>query len=71
MDTLKSVLRGIYMGFGALVVFAGLFFTLQGMGIIMWPADSFMLANRIWILYGLMYAAFGAGLIWVLRRSRG
>lgn len=71
MDTLKSVLRGLYIGMGALMVFNGLFWALQGLGIIMWPPESFMLADRAWTLYGLIFAALGFGLIWVLRGSRG
>ena len=42
---------------GAFLVFSGLFWALQGAGIIMWPAESFMLADRNWILYGLCTAA--------------
>ncbi|MEQ1495327.1 MAG: hypothetical protein ABL912_06160 [Novosphingobium sp.] len=71
MDTIKSLLRGLYIGMGGLMVFSGLFWALQGLGIIMWPPESFMLADRAWTLYGLIFAAFGAGLIWVLRGSRG
>jgi hypothetical protein len=55
---------------GAFLVFSGLFWALQGAGIIMWPAESFMLADRNWILYGLITAAVGALLIWWARRRR-
>ena len=53
---------------GAFLVFSGLFWSLQGAGIIMWPAESFMLAQSQWILYGLITAAVGAALIWLGRR---
>ena len=53
---------------GGLLVFSGLFWALQGAGIIMWPAESFMLAQDQWILYGLITAAVGAMLIWWARR---
>ena len=53
---------------GGLLVFSGLFWALQGAGIIMWPAESFMLAQDQWILYGLITAAIGALLIWWARR---
>ena len=53
---------------GGLLVFSGLFWALQGAGIIMWPAESFMLAQDQWILYGLITAAIGAALIWLARR---
>ena len=53
---------------GGFLVFSGLFWALQGAGIIMWPAESFMLAQDQWILYGLITAAVGAALIWLARR---
>ena len=53
---------------GALLLISGLFWALQGAGIIMWPAESFMLAQSRWVLYGLITAAAGLGLIWVARR---
>ena len=54
--------------FGGFLVFSGLFWSLQGAGIIMWPAESFMLAQDQWILYGLITAAVGGVLIWLARR---
>ena len=54
---------------GAFLIFSGLFWALQGAGIIMWPAQSFMLAHGQWILYGLITAAVGALLIWLARRK--
>ena len=53
---------------GGFLVFSGGFWALQGAGIIMWPAESFMLAQSQWILYGLITAAVGAALIWLGRR---
>ena len=53
---------------GGLLVFSGLFWALQGAGVIMWPAESFMLAQSQWILYGLITAAVGAVLIGLARR---
>ncbi|MEE4206632.1 MAG: hypothetical protein V2I39_10075 [Erythrobacter sp.] len=49
---------------GAALVFSGLLWALQGLGIVMWPAGSFMLAQREWALYGGIAAAIGALLIW-------
>ena len=54
--------------FGALLLVSGLFWALQGAGIIMWPAESFMLADRHWVLYGLLTAALGAAILWWARR---
>ena len=54
---------------GALAVVAGVFFTLQGLGIIMWPADSFMLADRQWVYNGAIIAAVGLLAIVLVRRG--
>jgi uncharacterized membrane protein len=70
MAAFQSVLRLLYMIIAALMVLSGLFWALQGLGIIMWPPESFMLADRKWTLYGLLWAAGWAGLIWVLRSPR-
>jgi hypothetical protein len=53
---------------GVLLIVAGLFWALQGAGVIMWPASSFMLAQGQWVLYGLITAAVGAALLWWARR---
>jgi hypothetical protein len=47
----------------------GIFFALQGAGIIMWPAESFMLANRHWVTNGLIIALAGAAALLIARRS--
>ncbi len=70
MDTARNLLRLGYMLFAVLLTISGLFWSLQGAGIIMWPKESFMLADPAWIRYGLITAAFGAGLFWVLRGVR-
>ena len=54
---------------GALAVVAGVFFALQGLGIIMWPADSFMLADRQWVYNGAIIAAVGLLAIVLVRRG--
>jgi hypothetical protein len=56
---------------GALVVVFGGLFALQGLGLVMWPADSFMLADPSWALYGAVIVAIGAALLWwgVRRRN--
>ena len=54
---------------GAVLFIMDLFFTLQGAGVIMWPADSFMLADRGWVSKGLMIALAGAAVILIGRRA--
>ncbi|KEO92404.1 hypothetical protein EH32_14180 [Erythrobacter litoralis] len=49
---------------GAALAFSGAFWALQGLGIVMWPPGSFMLAQREWALYGGIAAVIGALLIW-------
>ena len=62
---LKSTLQLV----GAVVMIMGVFFTLQGAGFIMWPADSFMLADRGWVAKGLIIALAGAAIFLIARRS--
>lgn len=63
------MLRNILQGIGGLLVVMGIFFALQGAGIIMWPAESFMLANRHWVTNGLIIALAGAAALLIARRS--
>ncbi|MEL6738180.1 MAG: hypothetical protein AAFO28_04595, partial [Pseudomonadota bacterium] len=51
----------------ALIVF-GTLWALQGLGILMWPPQSFMLAQREWGLYGALTAGFGVVLLLVSAR---
>jgi hypothetical protein len=51
------------------VAMGGLWF-LQGAGVVHWPASSFMLDVRIWMVWGALLALFGALLIGWARRRR-
>jgi hypothetical protein len=53
---------------GALCAAMGGLWFLQGAGIVHWPASSFMLDQRIWMLWGGLLALFGLALIWWSRR---
>ncbi|MET0307532.1 MAG: hypothetical protein ABW023_02395 [Sphingomonas sp.] len=55
---------------GLLLLAFGALFLLQGMGVIRWPADSFMIDNRIWITRGAILGVIGAGLIVLSRIGR-
>ncbi|MBL8657951.1 MAG: hypothetical protein JNJ92_11445 [Altererythrobacter sp.] len=55
---------------GLLMVAAGALWALQGAGIVMWPAESFMLRREGWITYGLGTMLAGVFLIGWARRRR-
>ena len=55
---------------GVALVLAGGLWALQGLGLVMWPAESFMLAERKWALYGAMTAVIGVLLFWWGSRRR-
>ena len=53
--------------FGVALILSGTLWTLQGLGLVMWPRSSFMLDQRIWAAYGAI--AIGGGLL-LLRLGR-
>ena len=55
---------------GVALMLAGGLWTLQGLGLVMWPAESFMLADRQWAVNGAITAVAGIVLILVARRIR-
>ena len=64
-----AVVRLLLMVVAGLAVLMGLLWIGQGLGIIMWPSDSFMLADQKWAYNGAILAAVGAIVIVLLRRS--
>jgi hypothetical protein len=62
-------MRILFGVIGALLILFGAFFALQGAGVIMWPAESFMLASSRWVLYGSLIAVAGGLLVWLARRA--
>ncbi len=56
--------------FGIAALLMGLLWMGQGAGLIMWPASSFMLEQKVWILWGGVLAAAGAGLLILAQRRR-
>ncbi len=56
--------------FGILALLMGLLWMGQGAGLIMWPASSFMLAQRVWIIWGGVLALAGLGLLVLAGRRR-
>jgi hypothetical protein len=55
---------------GVALVLSGGLWALQGLGLLMWPADSFMLADRSWALYGAITVVVGVLLFWWGSRRR-
>lgn len=55
---------------GVLLIVAGGLWALQGAGVVMWPASSFMLQDQNWVTYGIATALIGVALIALGRRRR-
>ncbi|WP_242138841.1 hypothetical protein [Sphingomonas sp. TREG-RG-20F-R18-01] len=53
---------------GVLATLMGLLWIGQGLGLVHWPASSFMIAQMQWAVYGAVLAAVGLGAIWWSRR---
>lgn len=58
------------MVFGVALMLSGGLWALQGLGLVMWPAESFMLAERQWALYGAITFLIGLLLFWRGSRRR-
>ncbi|MCH7629675.1 MULTISPECIES: hypothetical protein [Novosphingobium] len=61
-------MKVVFKIIGMAAIFMGLLWMAQGTGLLMWPASSFMLAQRQWALWGLLLAALG--LVLLLRAGR-
>ena len=60
-----QALRVLTLVIGVLATLMGLLWIGQGLGLVHWPASSFMLDQRPWALRGVLLAA--VGLLLVLR----
>lgn len=58
------MVRFVLMVFGMAFMLSGGLWALQGLGIVTWPAESFMLADRAWAIYGALTFMLGALLFW-------
>ena len=54
-----GALKGLMAIAGIVAMMMGALFLLQGLGIVRWPSDSFMVCDRDWVLYGAMIALAG------------
>lgn len=55
---------------GVAALLMGLLWTAQGLGVVRWPAESFMIDQRPWVTRGLILAAIGFLAILIARRRR-
>ncbi len=53
---------------GVLCVLVGLLWIGQGLGIVRWPASSFMIDMRPWAIRGAVLAIVGIALFWFGRK---
>ncbi|WFL77129.1 hypothetical protein P7228_14220 [Altererythrobacter arenosus] len=67
----RKILRLLCQVLGVALVLAGGLWTLQGLGIVMWPAESFMLADRSWAVNGAITIVVGGLLLWFSGRLKG
>ncbi|MET0251519.1 MAG: hypothetical protein ABW203_05005 [Novosphingobium sp.] len=63
-------MRVLFQVLGVASLLMGLLWIGQGLGLVMWPASSFMLAQRVWALWGALLAALGLLLLWRAGRTR-
>ena len=61
-------MRMLWTFIGALLAGLGLLFCGQGLGIVRWPASSFMINQVTWAYYGSGMVVLGAILIALTRR---
>ena len=61
-------MKTTFLILGIAAVLMGLFFAGQGTGLIMWPASSSMLDQRVWATRGVLLAVAGIVLIILSRR---
>ena len=61
---LRRALRLLLQALGLALCLSGGLWTLQGFGILQWPATSFMLGQTAWGLRGMIAFAIGGILIW-------
>ena len=62
--------RTLLTAAGIILLAFGVLFLLQGLDIVHWPADSFMLGRQTWVVRGGIIAAVGAVLVIAARWRR-
>ena len=67
---MRKLFRLVLQVLGVALILSGGLWALQGLGIVMWPAESFMLADRTWAYNGLITVVVGIGLLWLAGKFR-
>lgn len=62
------IARKLLTWFGLALFAIGMLFLLQGLGVVRWPADSFMIGDSTWVMNGSMLAVGGLVLVLIARR---
>ncbi|WP_033921269.1 hypothetical protein [Sphingomonas sp. 37zxx] len=62
--------RRILMIVGVALALMGMLWIGQGLGLVRWPASSFMIDQRPWIINGSALAVLGLVLVLIARRLR-
>ncbi len=65
-----AALRVIVTIVGVLALLMGVLWLCQGLGIVRWPASSFMIDQRPWVMRGAILAAVGLLVVLGARRIR-
>lgn len=63
-----AIVRVIVVVVGVLCLLMGLLWIGQGLGVIRWPAESFMIDVSDWVMRGAILAILGAVMILIGRR---
>ena len=61
-------MKTLFTVIGAALLAMGVLWSLQGAGVIRWPAESFMIDVRPWIYYGAVTAVIGLVILILARR---
>ncbi|MFC0203892.1 hypothetical protein [Novosphingobium soli] len=62
-------IRFLAMILGLLAIALGLLWVGQGTGVVLWPEDSFMLADRGWAVRGAVLVVVGGIVVWLARKG--
>lgn len=60
-----GALKGVMVIVGVAAAMMGALFMFQGLGVVRWPSDSFMVGDRDWVGYGVLVVLAGNVLIWL------